>query len=130
MSSTIDQLAQRLLQATERGRISWATTSNEETFAWSGKSATFLVSYADLDDSGTVEIKVLDKEGTVVELAHYEAHYGGEYEGMFALYEAARRNARGADRIIGDLITEVDKLDPPAPKTPGWGGGYSDEPPF
>lgn len=105
------QLVTLLIDHTENGKINWTEGANEKAFQTNIGSNTIVVSPKGSD----VAVRVYNESGKLVDefadpdLATYPLPRGisSWYQLMLGLLEAARRNALGADKILGDIIDDL-----------------------
>lgn len=105
----IEDLAKKLLDATRAGHLNWQTTADDRTYLWSSTSATFLVAEVGDEKKSVIQIALRDNMGATVESKRYlaESITSRDY---VSLYREARRNARGTDQLIADMIGQLDEL--------------------
>jgi hypothetical protein len=108
-------VAQRLLALSRSGRVEWRITDVEGAFLYSGTSAGVLLRTR--PTSGTISLSILNSRGTVVEsistLELQNKPGSARYiQVLETLYEEARRTALKTDKVLEDLLTELDNIPP------------------
>lgn len=110
-SEKIPDLLSALLHATEDSRASWTPGSREDTFVYSGSSASVVLSTQDNDGLVPYVIRLLDAEGRTVE--ELTVGTSGELASVtYNLYKAARSDALNIDRTISGLLDDLGAADP------------------
>ena len=118
----IVKLVQKLVELTERKKISWESTADEETFLTS--AGNFVVTVA--RGLGTVKnegyrIRVLNESGQRVEegvaIVSDRFDYARDDPGARAeaallgsLHEIARRSALHSDKVVADLLVSLEQI--------------------
>jgi hypothetical protein len=116
------KLMEVLLRRTARGEIEWQEGLTD-VFQVSFKDNSVLIaSHAnEREETVTYAVSLLNSEGTVADRFTDEdldkdevGHAGGFWFVKLAeLYAMARRRARGADKVLDDILKEVDDDDIP-----------------
>lgn len=100
-------LIQRLHENTERGKIDWEATANSNTFATSSSDYSILIS----EEGEDYYLTIVDEWDELVERINDVELKDVSRESlaiMKSLYSIARRNARGADKAIDDILSSLD----------------------
>jgi hypothetical protein len=109
------QLTRLLLRKSRKGEIDWRPTIHDNTFQVAFKDNT--VRIVQRDEDPAYAIYVANSEGTVVDHFSYEelTEAGAALafdETWFTilrdLYDLARRTALGSEKIISDILSELD----------------------
>lgn len=100
-------LIQRLHENTERGKIDWEATANSNRFATSSSDYSIIISEEGEDYYLTIvdEFDELVERINDVELREVNSE---SLTLMKTLFSTARRNARGADKAIDDILRSLD----------------------
>lgn len=118
--SQMDELAARLLQATERGTLGWDDLS-DTAFETSVGNATVVVKSRDADGDFPYELQLLNPGGTVVDSV--TRYRGGDpwvqtSAPLERLYEVARRVALNVDAVIAEALSALPPVDEPSALPP------------
>lgn len=111
--------AEALVRKTDEGKVAWTTAAGESFKAQIGKNVVSIS--VDEDEAGNTifVLTVYDKEGEVVEIIQDDTLSrlsGKSWRGRLAgLFNTARRNATGADRLINEILEELTKDDDEIP---------------
>lgn len=103
------RLINSLIAKTERGKLDWkpssvGTEAFEVSFAGSG-----LRIREDPGRSGNdVAVDLVNANGDIVETFTDEDLGDGWYSIMYSLFEMARRVAMGSDKVLNDILLELD----------------------
>ncbi|MEL7729676.1 hypothetical protein AAG612_09075 [Citromicrobium bathyomarinum] len=109
-------LVEGLHRQTLIGERQWTSASTKNTFATKVGDKRIEVLKEVSDRGSDIWIIVYDSTGTAVEsfsdntfgdLRPTVGDYGGYYPLMKDLFDAAGRNARGADKVISDLLNDL-----------------------
>lgn len=104
----LSQLVHELVQKTQAGRIRWKKTDRSTAFLASAKSGSFVIDQESL--VGGASLVIFDPNGSEVtrlqqtRLGVFPETWSNE---LSRLYEVARNNALGVDRVIDDLLQEL-----------------------
>jgi hypothetical protein len=148
--SRMYELAEKLLEATKAGRISWSLTDKEDQFLYAGTNSSVTVElYEDRFEGASVQLCLLNSRGTVVDslesatTRHEDHEIAAPWNDiLYDLYHSARRMAHNVDEAIESMLTDIEQGTPSRPpqlkKTrvdDPWAAdpadnGFSDEPPF
>jgi hypothetical protein len=111
------ELLTRLLDRTKEGMLDWKPTASDDAFQVSFKKTGLRIS-RDTDSNGetTYTVEMLDKNGNLVDsftdtqldLEKYSAVNEKFYLATREAFELARRKALGADKVIDEIINELD----------------------
>lgn len=107
--SKLRRLIDRLHDQTNTGSVTWTPGSREDTFIWSGTSASVILSTRDFDGQAPFELAVMDSDGRTVEQATFGGLEGIEdLERVRALYKSARSSALNIDETIDGLLSDLE----------------------
>ncbi len=111
MSEATDKfvkLLKELIIATKNGKVSWSETPDENEFRvvlgpGMVRVGRHEVVGEDVQSYKYFSAKLLNRDANLVEELHEEQ------QGLIAeLFEAARRSARGSDRLLDDMLADVE----------------------
>lgn len=139
------QMAESLLEATRKGRISWRLTDDEHKFIYAGTRSSVTVEHIDDQYNGEETVLALrNNRGTVVDSLGTESTQEGDrwapapWNGVLeSLYHAARRVAYDVDKALESMMHDIERGTPsPEPSTlkrpvdDPWATTDPEEPPF
>ncbi len=114
------RLVKALLKRTRAGEVDWKPTVNENGFQVSFKDNSVLIERVERPREEVVDyrISLINSEGAVVEQftdVELNEDLGSEtssgsswFKSMNDLYELARRTALGSDKILNEILGEID----------------------
>jgi hypothetical protein len=117
------RLVNALFRKTQKGEIDWEESLSDNTFQVSFKDHTVQLGIAvSQEGSRIIVVSVLNEEGVVVdrfndeELDHEDGERGAGpwYRMMQELHNLALRHARGADKALNSILSEIEE-DPDLP---------------
>ena len=109
------RLAEKLISDTERGYLDWQEGPRPETYQLSLKNSAMVISrvHNDYTEQSDIIIEILNGEGLIVdsfsdvELTQYAEE--SWYPKLNNLYESARRTALGSERLIDEILVELEE---------------------
>src|ERR1017187_5371170 len=120
VSKLLATLIERLLLLTTEGRIEWQETADENSFQANVPQYVVTISRTAGEfavPNWVYEIRVADREGTLVDAASDSDFDGGTKIGSYPpdralnhLFEGARRKALNVDRALSELISSLDSF--------------------
>lgn len=111
-------LAERLLQRTEAGKISWSRTAEENTFLFNGTSSSVAVEgHVDRDGDFVGSLRVLNERGSEVDTLRtdFGDGAGGRWtparhnELLRKLHSSARGSALRINEVLDVLLNELEE---------------------
>ena len=99
-------LLRTLLQRTTSGAASWTSGSRDDTYIWSGSSASVAVLTRDNDGASPFIVRLIDGGGRIIEDEVYE-HGDAGYDMISDLYGAARADALDINAAIDGLLDDL-----------------------
>jgi hypothetical protein len=106
-------LAESLIDRTERGLVTWTPSSSGDQFYFSTPSATVSVSSRDSDNRAPYILTLLDAQGRAVESIITQPEVVAASNQVAALFELARQRALNIDKVLDDLLSDIDRQPPP-----------------
>jgi len=114
------KMVEKLAELTDAGAIDWKPSVNEGTFQVSFRDNTLRITTRDSRDGFDIVIQLLNGNGELVEtITDVELaadtpidEPGGWFGLMSDLYENARRKALGADKVLDEIIADLDSTIP------------------
>jgi hypothetical protein len=103
----IYRLITRLYENTEGGRTNWEVTARSNSFASYLSDYSVLIS----EENGDYYLTIMNQEGDLIErISDVELgqEHGNSLKLMQTLFAVSRRNARGADKAIDDILSSLD----------------------
>jgi hypothetical protein len=110
-------LLNRLISKTNKGELEWRAGPTSESFQVALKRNSIRITQTtpELSEHALFTIDVIDSNGDIVddftdydldmmEFGEANAYY---YQNMRDLFESARRRARGADKVLRDVLNEL-----------------------
>jgi hypothetical protein len=136
-------MAERLLEQTLAGRISWTQADEEDEYLYSGTAGSVLVSHT-VRNYDLYSMHLLNSRGTTVESLRTvrpdDPFTPPENELLERLFDAARREALGVDSLLDTLLVDIERGSSNKTSTKTtysnddpWAtekSSYDDEPPF
>jgi len=107
----IDELLERLKDATRDGRAHWTVASRADTFVWSGSEASVVLSTEDDDGHPPYIVRIVDAEGRTVEEERYSFAVDPIPRGaeiLATLYDLARSDALDVTSTIKSLLDDLE----------------------
>lgn len=100
-------LINRLIENTKSGKTTWETTARTNSFA------SFMANYSVIitEDGPDYTLTILDDFDDLIERINDDelsSDYNDAIDIMRSLFSFARRNARGADKAIDDILNFLD----------------------
>ncbi len=113
-------LVNKLIELTNVGAIQWKPSLADTMFQISLRDNTLRISLQKRANEPDVEIQLLNGDGDLVESfsdVDLQADSdgfatGGWYSAMFDIYKAARRKALGADKVLDEIMADLDGIGP------------------
>jgi hypothetical protein len=114
------EMVEKLANATEGGALKWKASVIPDQFQVSFRNNTVRIG-ADDGIGGNIQIQILNSNGDIVESftdedfrTDSENTEGSTYWSklMSNLYKHAQRKALGADKVIDDIISDLDDIIP------------------
>jgi len=106
-------LIQKLHDLTRAGKLTWETTVWPDVFEAPLQSGSVRIR----NERNNIEIRIVNRDGLVAEVITVDDLTASEFQvdqGWFTLmshlYDAARRTAHGAEKVVGDLLSELEGL--------------------
>jgi hypothetical protein len=106
-SSRLIKLLTTLHQRTGKGIQKWTTGSRDDTFIWSGSSASVSMLTRDNDGETPFVVRLIDSEGRIVEEEIFE-FTDESIELVRELYAQARSDALDIDAAIQSLLDDLE----------------------
>ena|ERR1700722_6106124 len=111
-------MVKKLAQLTKEGLIDWKSSLNQSSFQVSFRDNTVRITTRDRDDEVDILIQLLNGNGEIVEifsdvdLGNISTESGQTWFNLTQeLLENARRKALGADKVLDEIIADLDKAD-------------------
>ena len=104
--SKINNLVVRLYEQTANGKIDWEITATSEKYLTTSATYSIIISEEEPD----YVLTIMDKYDDLIErVSDNDLREFNEdaYELMRSLYISARRNARGVDKAIDDILNTL-----------------------
>jgi hypothetical protein len=105
------KLVERLIERTAQGEIDWVE-GLDDGFQVSFSDNTLRIEMLDSPNSAMVRISLINSDGYIAESFDDEQLTAATSQGWFAkmrdLLYAAQRKARGADKILDDVLRELE----------------------
>jgi hypothetical protein len=140
------EMAQKLLDATRAGKITWRLTDVGDKFIYAGTRSSVTIEYDD-HEYATI-LCLLNEQGNMIDSIEtgrvqtggnsWEDHPWNDV--LEDLHQAARRVVYNVDDVMESMMSDIARGTPSPPSPPKervedpWAsdnsGGYSDEPPF
>jgi hypothetical protein len=101
--SKINNLVVRLNEQTANGKVDWEVTASSERYLTTSASYSIIISEEEPD----YFLTIMDKYDDLIERVSdndLKEFNNDAYELMRTLYISARRNARGVDKAIDDIL--------------------------
>lgn len=103
----IFKLIEKLHENTEKRKMNWETTASSNKFATSTAEYSIIIS----EEGGDYYLTIVDEWDELIERINdvelLEVSENSE-QVMKSLFSIARRNARGADKAIDDILSSLD----------------------
>jgi len=116
-SERLRSLVEGLYAATRNGNLSWEVTSDDRTFKTQISNNRIEVNIEPGGNgSDDIRVTVYNSSGVQVDsfvdtyfnrMKPANADFDGYFSLMLSLYESARRNATGADRVLDEIIRSL-----------------------
>jgi hypothetical protein len=108
----LHRLFHELTQATNRGKLSWEDTADDEEFRAVLKPGMVRIGrrvalYDDGESSRYFAVTLLNREGRIAE--EFDSRESSETEMFAELFELARRSALKGDALFDDLLADLEK---------------------
>jgi hypothetical protein len=111
-------MVKKLAQLTKEGLIDWKSSLNQSSFQVSFRDNTIRITTRDRGDEVDILIQLLNGNGEIVEifsdvdLGNISTESGQTWFNLMQeLLENARRKALGADKVLDEIIADLDKAD-------------------
>jgi hypothetical protein len=112
-------LARKLTELTDDGKISWKFTDRSDSFQYSGHNASVAIRSVGRNGSPPFVMTLYNEKGDVVDIVRggldpesgYEPMWSEEVEDLFL---AARRSAYDVGEVVERLLTEIEPEEPPS----------------
>ncbi len=116
MANKIHVLVQRLIDRTEQGKVAWEITPDHGTYQASFPNYSVRIltrtQYASYGPSTDFVLTIHDEGGEMVDeitdIGLKESGFEDAYKRMEHLYNEARRKAMGVDKVIDDLLSDLE----------------------
>ena len=116
MINKIHDLVQRLVDRTDQGKVSWEITADEGTYQASFPNYSVRLftrrQFNYNDDDVDYVMTIHDESGEMVDeitdSALKDSGFDDAYKRMKHLYNEARRKAKGVDKVIEGLLSELE----------------------
>lgn len=105
-SNKFMQLLDTLLTRTKRGKARWTPGSRDDTFIWSGSSASVAVLTRDNDGAPPWMVRIIDDDGRTIEEEMFLPNETG-YDLVSELYNVARADALDITAAIESLLGDL-----------------------
>lgn len=100
---------------TSSGDVQWEESTKSNAFETSFPNYTVMIRQdRDIMDEESYRILIIDNQGDVVEEATYQDFQGmldGSYGIMKRIYEIARRQAKGVEQALDDILSNLNDPD-------------------
>lgn len=108
-SPKLETLIARLIERTRAGAIKWAPASRDDSFIWSGTSASVVLSTKDYDGEAPFVIRLVDDSGRTVEEVVYDMGSNRtDLDLVKEFYHRARSSALSIDDTIEGLLADLE----------------------
>lgn len=97
----VNKLIARLTDLTKEGKVQWTETGDRETFL--APITTYRVTITKIGNL-TVQFRVFDPTGKLIE------ETTGAMPDMSELFNLARRQARGTDKVLSELLVSLEQI--------------------
>ena len=114
------RLVRKLSELTDQDAIDWKQAVPEGLFQVSFRDNSVRIMLQSANAAPDIIIQLVNGDGEVVESfsdvnlqeASDDAQPGEWYNFLMSLYNAARRKALGADRVLNEIINDLDEIIP------------------
>ena len=107
-SDRLIQLLTTLMSRTGKGISKWTTGSRDDTYIWSGSSASVALLTRDNDSAPPYTVRLIDSEGRVVEQEMFEFD-DFHFDTVQNLYGLARADALDINAAIDSLLSDLEE---------------------